>query len=126
METPAIDVTARTDARKDKIRKKQYPKVGDKIEYKVGENEEVEWFEVEVFGKGKVGGRNEGYLNIRYADGSGGGIDIVKHQWRLKDSEDISGKEINTFSIIFLNVKKLKTKKCMVGKKMIHMMKLMM
>ena len=96
LETPAIDVTAGTDARKDKIRKKQYQKVGDKIEYKVGENEEVEWFEVEVFGKGKVGGRNEGYLNIHYADGSEGGIDIVKHQWRLKDSEDISGKEINT------------------------------
>ena len=69
---------------------KPCPKVGDKIFYKAGENEETEWFEVEVFGKGKSGGRNERYLNIRYTDGSEAGIHIDEYQWRLKESDEIS------------------------------------
>ena len=48
------------------------------------------------FGKGKLGGRNEGYLNVRYIDGSEAGVNIEKHQWRYKsvtDSEDTTVEE---------------------------------
>jgi hypothetical protein len=39
-----------------------------------------DWYEVEVFGKGKVGTRNESYLNLRYSDGSEAGVFIDKHE----------------------------------------------
>ena len=38
-------------------------------------------FQVEVLSKGKSSGRNKNYLNVRYADGSQGGVFINKHQW---------------------------------------------
>ena len=53
---------------------------GDLIEFLVGERT---WFLVEVTGRGKVGGRNQNYLNVRYSDGSEGGVFIDRHRWRV-------------------------------------------
>lgn len=78
----------RSDRRKGKT-SYSLPKVkGEKISYKVGEGDSADWFEVEVFGKGKVGTRNESYLNLRYADGSEAGVFIDKHEWRRTDDEE--------------------------------------
>ena len=44
----------------------------------------LNWLRQGVFGKGKVGGRNENYLNVRYIDGSEAGMNISKHEWRNK------------------------------------------
>ena len=38
-------------------------------------------FRVSVLSKGKSSGRNKNYLNVRYSDGSLGGVFINKHQW---------------------------------------------
>ena len=38
-------------------------------------------FRVSVISKGKSSGRNKNYLNVRYSDGSTGGVFINKHQW---------------------------------------------
>ena len=67
---------------------KMCPKVAEKIEYRAGSGDAAEWFEVDVFGKGKKGGRNENYLNIRYTDGSEAGINILNHEWRYKSLDD--------------------------------------
>ena len=40
-------------------------------------------FRVEVLSKGKSSGKNKNYLNIRYTDGSVGGVFIDKHEWRI-------------------------------------------
>ena len=40
-------------------------------------------FRVEVLSKGKSSGRNKNYLNIRYSDGSTGGVFIDRHEWRV-------------------------------------------
>ena len=72
---------------------KTFPKVGDKIEYKAGSGDDAEWFEVDVFGRGKKGGRNENYLNVRYNDGSVAGINIEKHDWRRKTTDESNASE---------------------------------
>ena len=67
---------------------------GDLIEFLVGDRT---WFLVEVTGRGKIGGKNQNYLNVRYSDKSEGGVFIDQHQWRivrrrevgpLEDAED--------------------------------------
>ena len=70
------------------------PKVGEKISYRVGEGENADWFDVEVFGKGKAGTRNESYLNLRYADGSEGGVFIDKHEWKRTEAENPQDEEV--------------------------------
>ena len=44
-------------------------------------------FRVEVLSRGKSSGRNKNYLNIRYSDGSTGGVFIDRHQWRVVSSQ---------------------------------------
>merc|ERR1712151_100493 len=46
-----------------------YIKKGDVLEYRVEEagDEEDTWFLVEVLSRGKSGGKNRNYLNLRYA-----------------------------------------------------------
>ena len=61
-------------------------KRGDMIEYRVGQGEAHHWFRVLVTGKGKATGKNRNYLNLRYADGSEGGVYIDQHQWRFGDT----------------------------------------
>jgi hypothetical protein len=58
-------------------------KRGDMIEYRAGEGAGELWFRVEVTSKGKATGRNRSYLNLRYADGSEGGVHIDQHHWRF-------------------------------------------
>ena len=58
-------------------------KRGDLIEYKAGEGAEEQWFRVMVTSKGKSTGRNRNYINLRYADGSEGGVYINHHEWRF-------------------------------------------
>ena len=58
-------------------------KRGDLIEYKAGEGAEEQWFRVLVTSKGKATGRNRNYINLRYADGSEGGVYINHHEWRF-------------------------------------------
>ena len=53
---------------------------GDLIEFLVGDRT---WFLVEVTGRGKIGGKNQNYLNVRYSDKSEGGVFIDQHQWRI-------------------------------------------
>ena len=53
---------------------------GDLIEFMISDRT---WFLVEVTGRGKLGGKNQNYLNLRYSDGSEGGVYIDKHQWRI-------------------------------------------
>ena len=62
---------------------------GDLVEYLVEENEDKIWFMVEVTGRGKAGGKNRNYLNVKYSDGSEGGVFIEKHQWRIVNSEEV-------------------------------------
>ena len=56
-------------------------------------------FRVSVISKGKSSGRNKNYLNVRYSDGSLGGVFINKHQWSFiskvdqVDSQTGSGSE---------------------------------
>ena len=56
-------------------------------------------FRVSVISKGKSSGRNKNYLNVRYSDGSLGGVFINKHQWSFiskvdqVDSQTASGSE---------------------------------
>ena len=64
--------------------KPTFPKVGDRISYRVGVDD---WYEVDVFGKGKSGTKNESYLNLRYADGSEGGVFINQHEWKAVEKE---------------------------------------
>ena len=55
-------------------------------------------FKVEVLSKGKSSGRNKNYLNVRYADGSLGGVFIDKHQWSFlskSESQPNSGPDKN-------------------------------
>ena len=68
--------------------------------YKLLNNNEDKWSEGEVFGKGKKGGRNEGYLNIRNVDGSEKGIDILKHDWKMKENIEIHNKENNVEQVL--------------------------
>ena len=66
---------------------------GDILEYLVEEEEEEDtWFRVEVLGRGKASGKNRNYLNVRYTDGSEGGVFINKHQWRIIRRADDEGK----------------------------------
>ena len=58
-------------------------KRGDLIEYKAGEGAEEQWFRVLVTSKCKSTGRNRNYINLRYADGSEGGVYINHHEWRF-------------------------------------------
>ena len=44
-------------------------------------------FRVEVLSKGKSSGRNKNYLNVRYTDGSRGGVFIDRHEWRIVPRE---------------------------------------
>ena len=69
---------------------------GDLIEFLVGDRT---WFLVEVTGRGKIGGKNQNYLNVRYSDKSEGGVFIDQHEWRivrrrevgpLEDAEDVA------------------------------------
>ena len=53
---------------------------GDLIEFLVSDKT---WFLVEVTGRGKIGGKNQNYLNVKYSDGSEGGVFIDQHQWRI-------------------------------------------
>ena len=51
-------------------------------------------FRVEVLSKGKSSGENKNYLNIRYTDGSVGGVFIDKHEWRIiKRTDEASEKQ---------------------------------
>ena len=58
-------------------------KRGDLIEFCAGQGGKHDWFRVLVTGKGKATGKNRNYLNLRYADGSEGGVYIDKHRWRF-------------------------------------------
>ena len=59
---------------------------GDMIEFLV---ENKTWFLVEVTGRGKVGGKNRNYLNVKYDDGSEGGVFIDRHQWRFAERKEV-------------------------------------
>ena len=48
------------------------------------------WFLVEVTGRGKLGGKNQNYLNVKYSDGSEGGVYIDKHEWRIVKRKDLT------------------------------------
>ena len=49
---------------------------------------------MEVLSKGKSSGKNKNYLNIRYTDGSVGGVFIDKHEWRIiKRTDEASEKQ---------------------------------
>jgi len=64
---------------------------GDLIEFLVGDKT---WFLVDVTGRGKIGGKNQNYLNVRYTDGSEGGVFIDQHQWRIVSRQrDLGGEE---------------------------------
>jgi len=63
---------------------------GDLIEFLVGDKT---WFLVDVTGRGKIGGRNQNYLNVRYSDGSEGGVFIDQHQWRMVSRQREIGEE---------------------------------
>jgi len=76
---------------KVKAREKHLPESvpiqkGDMIEFLL---EDKTWFLVEVTGRGKAGGKNRNYLNVKYSDGSEGGIFIDKHQWRNVDKKEV-------------------------------------
>jgi len=60
---------------------------GDLIEFLVGDRT---WFLVEVTGRGKIGGKNQNYLNVKYSDGSEGGVFIDQHEWRIVKRKDIT------------------------------------
>ena len=45
---------------------------------------------MEVTGRGKLGGKNQNYLNVKYSDGSEGGVYIDKHQWRIVRRKDLT------------------------------------
>ena len=77
---PAGRPTTRSKRRQGRL---NVPKVGENISYKAGEDDTEQWFDVEVFGKGKAGAKNESYLNIKYKDGSEAGIWIDKYEWKL-------------------------------------------
>ena len=59
---------------------------GDLIEFMISDRT---WFLVEVTGRGKLGGKNQNYLNVRYSDGSEGGVYIDKHEWRIVKRKDL-------------------------------------
>ena len=59
---------------------------GDLIEFMITDRT---WFLVEVTGRGKLGGKNQNYLNVRYSDGSEGGVYIDKHEWRIVKRKDL-------------------------------------
>ena len=71
---------------------------GDLIEFMISDRT---WFLVEVTGRGKLGGKNQNYLNVRYSDGSEGGVYIDKTNggssrgrtwtWRTARSRTTSG-----------------------------------
>eukprot|EP00092_Neocalanus_flemingeri_P000611 GFUD01000653.1.p1 GENE.GFUD01000653.1~~GFUD01000653.1.p1 ORF type:complete len:374 (+),score=90.43 GFUD01000653.1:158-1279(+) len=59
---------------------------GDTLEYLVKVKGEADiWFQVKILGRGRAGGKNRNYLNIRYRDGSEGGVFINKHLWRINN-----------------------------------------
>ena len=66
---------------------------GDMIEFLL---EDKTWFLVEVTGRGKAGGRNRNYLNVRYSDGSEGGVFIDKHEWRIVEKKEVPVEEVTT------------------------------
>jgi len=76
--------------RKEKVKEASIPlQKGDLIEYLVNGKDEQIWFRVEVLSKGKVSGRNKNYINVRYSDGSVGGVFIEMHDWRKITDESI-------------------------------------
>ena len=48
---------------------------------------------VEVTGRGKLGGKNQNYLNVKYSDGSEGGVYIDQHEWRIVKRKDLDQTE---------------------------------
>ena len=60
---------------------------GDLIEFMISDRT---WFLVEVTGRGKLGGKNQNYLNVKYSDGSEGGVYIDKHEWRIVKRKDLT------------------------------------
>jgi len=78
---------------------------GDLVEYLVEDNEERIWFLVEVMGRGKAGGKNRNYLNVRYSDGSEGGVFIDQHEWRVVEDEKVK-EEWKTNLNVFENIRK--------------------
>jgi len=69
---------------------------GDMIEFLV---ENKTWFLVEVTGRGKVGGKNRNYLNVKYDDGSEGGVFIDRHQWRFAERKEVLEEVRNECSV---------------------------
>merc|ERR550517_1695698 len=60
---------------------------GDLIEFMISDRT---WFLVEVTARGKLGGKNQNYLNVKYSDGSEGGVYIDKHEWRIVKRKELS------------------------------------
>ena len=60
----------------------------DILEYLIEEEEGNIWFVVQVMSRGKPRGKNRNYINVRYADGSVGGVYIDMHQWRILKRSD--------------------------------------
>ena len=63
---------------------------GDLIEFMISDRT---WFLVEVTARGKLGGKNQNYLNVKYSDGSEGGVYIDKHQWRIVKRKEVGLEE---------------------------------
>ena len=93
-------------------------KRGDLIEYKAGEGVEEQWFRVMVTSKCKSTGRNRNYINLRYADGSEGGVYINHHEWRFVETDGghqvLTGQE-NRKSEEVVREKKEDVVECRVG-----------
>jgi len=84
---------------------------GDLVEYLVVDKEDRIWFLVEVLGRGKAGGKNRNYLNVRYRDGSEGGVFIDKHEWRIVENQEVKEEwkaNLNVFENIRLKQRRHK------------------
>ena len=75
---------------------------GDLIEFMISDRT---WFLVEVTARGKLGGKNQNYLNVKYSDGSEGGVYIDKHQWRIVKRKEVGLEDSTDQSTILPTLK---------------------
>ena len=83
--------TSRKRTRTSASARVKFPKAGDKIEFKVGE----EWREMTVVGRGcKTSSRtNTNYFNVREAEEGAEGLDLDKSEWRFNVQEAVDEDE---------------------------------
>ena len=97
------------------VAKVRYPRAGDRIQYKEGE----EWREVTVTGRGcKASSRtNPNYFNVKNEESGAAGLDLDKTEWRFNVQEAVAEEKEEEVNVTLIPVKEHGREECIAAKK---------